>query len=69
MKQKLPTPLRIDCSGLSGKRTQILFERLQACFNNLELWDGEIVAANPFSQRHYDSAWRILDQCGVKVNY
>lgn len=29
---ELPTPLYIDCSGLSTKRTQILHDRLKRCF-------------------------------------
>ena len=69
MKHTLPTPLYIDCSGLSQKRTQILHDRLKRCFAKTELWEDEIVAGNPFSKGHYESAWRILDNYGVKVTF
>ena len=69
MKKKLPTPLYIDCSGLSSKRTQILSERMKECFAKVEVWDDEIVASSPRGRLHYESAWRILDQYGVKVTF
>lgn len=69
MKHKLPTPLHIDTSGLSTKRARILYDRLKACFANLELWDDEIVASKPRGQGYYEAAWRIIDTYGVKVTY
>lgn len=69
MRHTLPTPLYIDCSGLSQKHTQILHDRLKRCFAKMELWEDEIVAGKPFSKGHYESAWRILDQYGLKVTY
>ncbi|MBR0290403.1 MAG: hypothetical protein IJQ82_15635 [Selenomonadaceae bacterium] len=69
MKHKLPTPLYIDCSGLSTKRAKLLSDRLKACFAKVEVWDDEIVASKPLSGGHYDSAWNILDRYGVKVTF
>ena len=69
MKKKLPTPLTIDCSGLSTKRARFLHDRLKACFAKVEMWDDEIVASKPFSGGHYEAAWRIIDTYGVKVTF
>ena len=69
MKHKLPTPLYIDCSGLSTKRAKLLSERMKRCFAKVEVWDDEIVASKPRNNLLYDSAWNILDRYGVKVTF
>lgn len=69
MKHKLPTPLTIDCSGLSTKRTQLLSERMKKCFAKVEVWGDEIVVSKPRNNLLYDSAWDILGRYGVKVTF
>lgn len=69
MKKELPTPLTIDCDGLSRKRTLELFGRLRAHFERVDLWgDDTIIASKPLDLVHYDVAWQILDRYGVKVD-
>ena len=61
-----PTPLKIDCSGLSRKRKIELADKLVPHFDCVESWDDdELVAVKPFDEYHYGRAWDIIDHYGV----
>ena len=67
MKRYFPPPLRIDCDGLSKKRTIELADLLVEHFDKVELWCDEIVAHKPLSMEHYAIAWRIIDRFAVSA--
>lgn len=68
MKHQFPLPLKIDCSGLSQKRTCELADKLAEHFDTVEHWgDGEISAHKPKGMYHYGLAWNLIDRYGVKA--
>ena len=56
---------KIDCDGLSKKRTIELADNLVEHFDEVELWCDEITAHKPRNEYHYGLAWRIIDRFGV----
>ena len=66
MKRHFPTPLKINCAGLSRKRAVALADKLVEHFDTVESWDAdEITAHKPLNGYHYEQAWNIIDRYGV----
>ena len=60
-------PLKIDCDGLSQKLIFDLADRLRLHFVDVEVFGEDIFASKPISNYAYETAWKILDNFGVKV--
>lgn len=66
MKRQFPTPLHIDCDGLSKKRAIELADQLVDFFDTVEFWCDEIIAHKPRGEYRYELAWRVIDKYSVR---
>jgi len=68
MKRQFPTPLKIDCSGLSRKLIRELADRLSFHFFDIDVFSDTIYASKPVNQLRYEKAWLIIDEFNVKAS-